>query len=296
MTNAIFIFTKERSKFLAKILETVCLTKHLIFVIDDSYTFKSIELNKKIVLSKSNVTYLGKLEFDNFYKNKSNENFGCLGWNLGNCRNFALDYAKRNNYNNVLFCDDDITVEKQEDYDYGFDILNDNFVSYKIEGMKDDSIIGHIATSLNIIDDNKFLSGGFLYFEPQKIKHKFLNIYNEDWILQMIESDKEIVLSEKKVFHAIFDPFKNYKQKILFQEYGEIFVSGLFKKELNIDTSNEHFWNKIIEERKNDINLMEDLIIKDKHRKTLEIVKYLKENYYLYNPDFFKSLYLKLKS
>jgi hypothetical protein len=279
MQNVIFIFTKERPIYLEKSLEKIDQVKYKIHIVDDSYSLESIKKNMLIANSISNVSYLGKSEYKKFYNVEKSINFGSQSWNLGNCRNFALDYAKKNSYSKVLFCDDDITVGKQEDYDFGFNILTDNFVSYNIVGMKDDSIIGHIATSLDIIDDNKFLSGGFLYLEPQKIKHKFLNIYNEDWILQMIESDKKIVLSEKKVFHATFDPFKNYKQKILFQEYGEIFVSGLFKKELNIDTSDELFWNNIIEERKVYINLIEDLIVKSKEHKSLEIVKYLKANY-----------------
>ncbi|WP_291131709.1 hypothetical protein [Flavobacterium sp. UBA7682] len=296
MQNVIFIFTKERPLSLKKSLEKIDPTKYKIHIIDDSYSFDSINQNKLIANSISNTAYLGKSEYGEFYNNKNSTGFGSQSWNLGNCRNFALDYAKTNNYNKVLFCDDDITVDKQQDYDYGFEILTDNFVSYNIEGMKDDSIIGHIQSSLNILDDDKFLSGGFLYLEPQKIKHKFLNIYNEDWILQMIESDKKIVLSEKKVYHAEFDPFKNYKQKILFQEYGEIFVSGLFKKELTIETSDQHFWNMIIDERKSNINLIETLTSKSKLHKFTEIVKYLNTNYNIYKPDFFETLYLKLKS
>lgn len=296
MQDVIFIFTKERPLYLVKSIEKIDKIKYKIHIIDDSYTFEAIKQNKLVANSISNLIYLGKSEYKKFYNVRNSIDFGSQSWNLGNCRNFALDYAKINNYNKVLFCDDDITVEKPQDYDYGFKILKDNFVSYNLSGMKDDSIIGHIATSLNVVDDDKFLSGGFLYFEPQKIKHRFLNIYNEDWILQMIESDKKIVLSEKKVFHAKFDPFQNYKQKILFQEYGEIFVSGLFKKELNIDPSNEHFWNTVIEERKNYINFIDDLAIRNKQHKLSEIIKYLKANYYIYKPVFFKTLYLKLKS
>jgi len=296
MQHAIFIFTKERPSSLEKSIEKIDISKYITYIIDDSYTSESIEQNKKIVNSMTGTAYLGKDEFKTFYKESSDIDFGSSNWNLGNSRNFALDYAKANDYDKVLFCDDDITVLQQEDYDFGFTILKDNFISYNILGMTDDSIIGHISSALNIVDNEKFLSGGFLFFEPKKIKHRFLNIYNEDWILQMVENDKKIHLAKKVVYHATFDPYENYKEKILFQEYGEIFVSGLFKKELDIETSNEFFWKSIIEERKKDINTLEKLAKEHKQHKFLEIVTYLKLNYNLYQPIFFKKLYIKLKS
>ena len=296
MQNTIFIFTKERPNFLQASIEKINLGKYTVHIIDDSFTDYSIRKNKQITNSKSNIVYLGKNEFDTFYNFENDESFGNINWNLGNCRNFALDYAKTNNYNKVLFCDDDIKVETSKDYDYGFKILEDNFVSYNLIGMKDDSIIGHISNSLNLVEGDKFLSGGFLYLEPKKIKHRFLNVYNEDWIMQMIESDKEIVLSEKKVYHEKFDPFQNYKQKVIFQEYGEIFVCGLFKKELSIATSNHQFWDAVIQERKNYINLIDVSALKQKQYKCSEVIKYLNENYKIYNPEIFETLYLKLKS
>ncbi|MDR0604468.1 MAG: hypothetical protein LBG80_09230 [Bacteroidales bacterium] len=200
-------------------------------------------------------TYLGRVKFIKFYNLKGNAStskqyLGDETWNLGIARNFALDYSIRNQYDKVLFIDDDISEINQKIIHEGFSILNkDNFVSCSIGGTEDNSIIGHISKQLKIVEDNpKMLSGGFLFLAPSSITHHFYNIYNEDWIMQFLEHDKERILMPFFVKH---DAEKNVKwnmSQVFFQEIGEIVVDGLIisKDALLMDSI---FWDNIIKNR-----------------------------------------------
>lgn len=255
--NAICIFTCNNSTKLRSVVTELCAFNkaYCINIIDDSSEFEIVQENIAISQMFDSTTYLGRVKFIEFYNLKENTStskqyLGNETWNLGIARNFALDYSIRNQYDKALFIDDDISEINQKIVHEGFSILNkDNFVSCNIGGVEDNSIIGHISKQLKIIEDNpKMLSGGFLFLVPPSISHHFYNIYNEDWIMQFLEHDKERILMPFFVKH---DAEKNVKwnmSQVFFQEIGEIVVDGLIinKGALLMDSI---FWDNIIKNR-----------------------------------------------
>src|SRR5690606_26017654 len=145
---------------------------------------------------------------------------GTANWNLGTARNFALDYSILNEYEKVLFIDDDISNVSIDKIDIGFKTLtNENFVSCHLEGKIDDSIVGHMARQFNVdYDEPRMLSGGFWFLSPKSLNHRFYNIYNEDWILQLLENDKEQITLPYSVTHDKNKSSTLKEKDIYFQE------------------------------------------------------------------------------
>lgn len=265
--HSIFVFTNNDSLKLSKILTELSNLKELynIHVIDDSSSTKEIEENIKISSKLSKNTYLGKGAFIDFY----NRTFiagkfpdDCIGtddWNLGTARNFALDYSIKENYEKVLFIDDDISGIEVNVLDKGFKTLTENnFVSCNLGGIPDDSIVGHIDSKLNsIMQEPRMLSGGFLFLSPKSINHRFFNIYNEDWILQLMEHSKERIVLPFTVYHNI-EGYSLKNSNIYFQEIGEIIVEALLinKEAFNLDYN---FWTNVIDIR---LTYIKELILK----------------------------------
>ncbi|WP_456438562.1 hypothetical protein [Psychroserpens sp.] len=256
--NSIFIFTNDNSQKLKKILDELSMVKEYynIHVIDDSNENKIIEDNIKLTEKNGNNTYLGKDQFKKFYYLNSdtgkfpNEHIGTKNWNLGIARNFALDYSIIANYEKILFVDDDISNITLEKLDLGFKTLTrKNFVSCSLEGRTDDSIVDNLAKQLNVLDNQlRMLSGGFLFLYPKSIVHRFYNIYNEDWILQLMEPNKKRVLLSFSVTHDELKQTLIKEDDIYFQEIGEIIVDGLFA-DRNALKMGVNFWNNIINSR-----------------------------------------------
>jgi len=264
--KAIYIFTCNNPTKLRNVVTELQLLNDVysINIIDDSNDTKIIQENTAISQMFDSKTYLGRAEFLEFYNLKGNpysskQYLGDETWNLGIARNFALDYSIHNQYNKVLFIDDDISDIEQEFINEGFAMLaEDNFVSCNIGGVEDNSIIGHISKQLKIIEDNpKMLSGGFLFLTPSSIKHRFYNVYNEDWIMQFLEQDKERKCLTFSVKHNV-DKDKNWGiSQVFFQEIGEIIVDGLIisKDALLMDST---FWDIIIKDRVGYIELLKE--------------------------------------
>jgi hypothetical protein len=276
--KAIFVFTCNNSEKLKCIASEIfsCRYSYFIHIIDDSHKNQIIEENYRISTQNNSMIYLGKKEFIDFYKLKKDSlaskiYLGAQRWNLGVARNFALDYSLQNQYNKVLFIDDDISEIDSEKISKGFSTLKDNnFVSCRIAGLEDDSIIGHIAKKVGVIDkDPRMLSGGFLFLSPTSLKHSFFNIYNEDWIIQLLEDDKEKITLPFSVKHnSIIADFSI--RKILFQEIGEIIVEGLIvcPNALSMDSD---FWGDVIKKRIKFIQLIKNKAQEAREKKYFEI-------------------------
>lgn len=221
---------------------------------------------------------------------------GSEEWNLGYARNFALLYSKSINADAVLFMDDDIEIKNLKLLDDLFNSLNKyKICGANISGLIDDSILGHIATDLKIYNP-RMLSGGCMAFKPKGIENYFLNNYNEDWIWLCLESENQEYKQTGDVFQNKADPFTNFQKRVLFQEFGEIIIDGIFDILKTHDfeiLSKKSFWQKILVEREEYLNL---LIInaqnQDKPR-YYEIVNYVRQSLGIFNSTSFASLFKK---
>jgi hypothetical protein len=262
--NAIYIFTCNRPIKLERILQEVCSIKRMysIYIIDDSNKRENIEKNRRVTNRYVNTTYLGTTEYRDFY---SVNGGGCDGhflgdktWNLGIARNFALDHSTRLPYEKLLFIDDDITDIEAITIEEGFFTLTKNsFVSCNLNGVEDDSIVGHLAKQAGVLDNGpKMLSGGFLFLAPGSLSHRFYNIYNEDWIMQLLEKEKERIILPHTVCHKVDQEVNWTFEQVIFQEPGELVVEGLIEnvKALSMDNT---FWDIILNKR---IKFIEEII------------------------------------
>jgi hypothetical protein len=280
--NAIYIFTCNRPIKLERLLNELCSIKreYRIYIIDDSSKRDSIEENRRITKKYTNTTYLGKTQYKEFYKmNGSSQNCQMLGdetWNLGIARNFALDYSNFRKYGKVLFIDDDISGINETILDNGFLTLTKScFISCILKGLEDDSIIGHIAKEVGVIDNGpRMLSGGFLFLSPMSISHRFLNIYNEDWIIQLLEKEKNRIILPYAVCHNIAQKVQWTTEQVIFQEHGELIVAGLLKnvEALSLEYS---FWEEVIENRLKFIYEIKEGSLKINNQHSYEICEVL---------------------
>lgn len=262
--KAIYIFTCNRPLKLERIvLEMNSIPREYdIFIIDDSSQEDVIKKNQNISKTFNTLQYLGKTQYLDFYSiNHKLAKCQLLGddtWNLGIARNFALDNSTLLGHEKMLFVDDDISGFDEKKIEEGFSALTEyNFVSCTLKGLEDDSILGHIAKQAGVIDDGpKMLSGGFLFLSPTSISHKFYNIYNEDWILQLLEKDKEQIILPYTVLHDGDQNVNWTLDQAIFQEFGEIVVEGLLEN-INALSMNYSFWDNILELR---IQFIEEIL------------------------------------
>lgn len=262
--KAIYIFTCNRPLKLERIvLEVKSMQgEYDIYIIDDSSREDVIKTNQKISKTFNTIKYLGKTQYLDFYSiNHTLAKYQLLGdetWNLGIARNFALDNSTLLGYEKILFVDDDISGFDARKIEEGFSALTEhNFVSCILKGFEDDSILGHIAKQVGVIDDGpKMLSGGFLFLSPTSISHRFYNIYNEDWILQLLEKDKEQIILPYSVLHDAEQNVNWTLDQAIFQEFGEIVVEGLLEN-VNALSMNYSFWESMLELR---IQFIEEIL------------------------------------
>lgn len=271
--HAIYIFTCNRPQKLECLFLEICSSqkeKHSIYVIDDSNKREKSEENNRIADKHYNTKYLGMRQYLDFYKIserlQDRQILGDVTWNLGIARNFALDHSISLGYEKVLFIDDDISNIDHRKINEGFSVLNkDSFVSCILKGVEDNSIIGHIAKHVGVIDDgDKMLSGGFLFFSPPSISNRFFNVYNEDWILQLLEKQKKKIILPYSVYHNIDQDVNWTLDQAIFQELGELVVEGLLENE-NALFMNNLFWDAIIENRVKFIQEIKEEAIKTQY-------------------------------
>lgn len=303
--SAIFVFTKDRPETLNKTLNSIQHTPYRKYVIDDSVR----QPNQKAVLQlcndSLNCIYLGKEEFHQFITKYGIDLqkfdfllrlIGNTEWNLGYARNFALLYSKSLGLEKVLFTDDDIQVPNLNLIEELFLSKNDyQFVGAHILGLVDDSVLGHIATDVGIMNE-RMLSGGFMVFNPFEIDHFFFNNYNEDWIWLFLQLKEKKYLQTGEVFQALSNPLENYKNKIVFQEFGEIILDGildlypdgLFENLLSLD-----FWQRILIERNEYLFNLEERAIAIKNQDYLKIIQYVNSNSINFKAIIFANLFEK---
>lgn len=301
-TNAIFIFTKDRPFSLSNTLHSIKFLQIKKYIIDDSFDRFNQAENVKLTRSISDAKYIGKKEFDNYFLERNINvqhytfllnNVGNKEWNLGYVRTFALLVAKSQGINKVLFMDDDILIPQLDIVIDSFNLLNNyDFVGAHITGMLDDSIIGHISSKLGVVDeDERMLSGGFLAFNPQIIKIPFTNLYNEDWIWLFLQLKDKKYLQKGNVIQSAYNPFLNFKEKILFQEFGEIVILGmlkLYKQSFFEMLTHDFFWENVLAERKEFLNKLYDLSAKQKQLECLSMIDWVRSHFSQFNSKLFQ--------
>lgn len=303
--DAIFIFTKDRPETLEKTLDSIQHTPYVKYIVDDSV----LTQNQRRVSNLSNsylyCNYLGKAEFNSFI-NQYQIGFpkfafllrevGCSEWNLGYARNFALLYSKSLGLENVLFTDDDIQVPNPKLIEELFQSINNHqFTGANILGLIDDSVLGHIATDMGVINE-RMLSGGFMVFKPKKIVHFFLNNYNEDWIWLFLQIKGKTYLQMGEVLQELVDPLNNYETKAMFQEFGEVALDGVL--DLHNEGSYEElaqplFWERILKERAEYLNVLLSKATKEGKNNYCEIIRYVMLHSRNMDSNKFKTLFEK---
>lgn len=303
MKDAIFIFTKDRQTTLVQTLHSLNITYYQKFIIDDSANQTSQTEVLKLCNSFKDCVYLGKREFQKFCaKHKITfpefsfllRELGSSEWNLGHARNFALLYSKASRFERVLFTDDDIQVPQLNIIEELFANLNTyKFTGANVEGLVDDSALGHIATSVQVTNE-RMLSGGFMTFSPDKIDQFFLNNYNEDWIWLFLQLKNDKFLQTGEVFQALSDPLANYTDKVIFQEFGEIILDGildLYQNGYYDSLTDLSFWQRIIKERKEYLTLLENKSKQIVAEKNLKIINWVKKHSENFSAELFQQLF-----
>jgi hypothetical protein len=301
--RSIYLFTKDRPETLRNTLNSITNTQYEKVIIDDSCDHTNRAEIQQIAKVVPHAIYIGQNEFYSFAKsyniNLKEFSFmlrqpGVPEWNLGFIRNLALLYSLATKADKVLFMDDDIEVPDLKLIDELFKEIDEfQFVGANILGLIDDSILGHIATKLEIFNQ-RMLSGGFMLFKPKSIDHFFLNNYNEDWIWLFLQLKGNKYLQTGNVYQALADPFLGYRQKVMFQEFGEIVLDGIL--DLYDGASYEilteiTFWERMLKERQEYLNRLVHESEEKGLNQYIDIINYVQLNSKPFNPLVFKTLF-----
>lgn len=248
----------------------------------------------KDVDSKSNIEYHGLKEqamtLDKLHKITDQAQmffcpFGEKYWTLGYCRNYALVLAKLLGFRRVIMIDDDIIFKGTKRI---FNILSAlsrfDIVGARTTGMPDDSVVGHIIRALGLQPD-EFISGQFVGIDTDSMDYYFPNIYNEDWIFFLFQTANTSLGRISEVEQLIYDPFRDFRRKSLFQEFGEIAVDGVFeavvaKKEMSLLNAKD-FWTNVCRERAKLLKELTGAVKSHPNRRTFEMILKGLQRYHL---------------
>ncbi len=239
LEKVIWVFTKDRVDRLEKTLPKLPTDRYLFILLDDSKYVKNQYKTKELCKSY-NLKYHGKFEQIQIIRslnisslNRYIRSLGENRWSLGYNRNYALFCSVCMGFKYIIFLDDDIIISTEELLkDIFTNLLTNKFVSSEINEMPDHSILGHIYSAGNQ-RLHTFSSAGCLGMRLNCISNYFINIYNEDWIWLFLENDRKPAKIFGSVRQMKYNPFKNWVDKIVFQEFGEIIMEGLFNSQPN---------------------------------------------------------------
>lgn len=302
-SKSIFIFTKDRPSTLSKTLRSLSPTLYPKLIVDDSSQQSNQSEVENLADEFEYCKYLARASFREFcvihkitfpkFSFLLRE-LGSSEWNLGYARNFALLYAKAEGFQRVLFMDDDIQVPKLSIFEELFSNLNSyKFTGANIKGLIDDSVLGHVAASVQVTN-KRMLSGGFMALSTIGIDQFFLNNYNEDWIWLFMQLKNSKYLQKGQVFQALVDPFANYEDKVIFQEFGEIVLDGVLDlyEYGSYDTLTDiAFWQRMIRERREYLELLEKKSEQISNEYNIEILKCVKGHSKSFTAELFKDLF-----
>jgi hypothetical protein len=246
---AVFVFTKSSLTRLKRTLPLVASSGPRVIVLDDS---PDSDTQKWVRANFPAVTYHGKAEQSRLVTDTCLVGLegllsplGQSRWQLGYCRNYAVVLARFFGLSRILMLDDDILVEEADFVLRMLTLLRQfDIVGSRTLGMPDDSVVGHLRRAIGW-ESCSFVSGQCLALHIPSIAYSFPNIYNEDWILSLLQSVDGLIGRYSGVTQLDYDPFAGIAEKALFQEFGEIVCEGVARAAVQKDTSlllSRGFW------------------------------------------------------
>jgi hypothetical protein len=151
-----------------------------------------------------------------------------------------------------------------------------SFAGANIEGLRDDSVIGHISHKLGH-PSYKMISGGFMFFHPARIEQYFLNTYNEDWIWILMHLRSNSFIIQNKVTQIFNNPFSKLGEKLYFQLNGEILLNGVihaYERNQDINSWEIRSWVRIKKKYLNHLISIEGELKKKKLMESREIIQF----------------------
>lgn len=301
--GCMIIFTKDRPSILSKTIQNLLDIEINVIILDDSTSQETKNVVYSICDKASSISYHGKDEqktifqhIKNLYLREFIKPLGTNGWNLGFNRNYAIILSKVLRYKKVLFMDEDINIKDTDIIGTVMGKLNDaDFVSAKISGMTDDSVVGHMMRTCGV-DVYEFLSGGFLAFNLDAVYNYFLNYYNEDLIWLFLHEPKSKIIKYGEVYQILQDPFENAVKRALDQEFGEILADGVHVALNRGDFSllmHKTFWDAILGGRTVEIErLMELCKGKNLESIAIDVCRLLLDYHFKVSSDTFCNVFI----
>ncbi len=244
--DAVFIPTRNRTENVAGLLDELSWLDSPIFIIPSSD--RDIELLSPLQRDRVQRLPMPESDFRHFLRalRTSQLRFAPADWG-------SWDLSlKRNAVLLFLFLDDDIrsitpTTVLRGAASLGSYPLSGCF----IEGFPDTSVLGHLLRAVGVCEPT-FLSGSFIFVDPQRTRAFFPAIYNEDWLFMLPDLLIKEVCSVGTVTQLPYDPFA-VSTRAVFEEFGDVVVDALFGLVLDGGYDSRHsqaFWTEAIAERK----------------------------------------------
>lgn len=252
------VFTKDRPDRVEKTIPQWKNSFFPVIVLDDSADKKNREFNENYA-KQFGLIYHGteeqnkiKIKYSDLNLNLFTNKLGKQYWNLGFNRNYAILLTIIYGEKNVIFSDDDVILDNEIIKECENSLREKPFFGTNINLMPDHSIIGHLYDKIGEIIQPQYTSGTFIGIDISKTEFPFLNIYNEDWIWLCMENKGKKVEKHLEIQQLLYDPFKNWTEKVCFQENGEIFWEGIYNAFSNDCTfllNSKEYWDEIIDNR-----------------------------------------------
>lgn len=279
--QVILVFSKDRPDRLQRTLPNLRTTTYTVYLIDDSVSSKNQTTIRRLC-TEFGIEYHGIIEQEKVIEQlnpnvlkKFVRHLGQKAWSLGYNRNYAVLYGLLLGVRKIILMDDDVLVEPPLLGKVFRALSSIPFVGVEITLMADHSIVGHIYRAGGDILP-QYVSGTFLGIDLEKVRHYFINVYNEDWIWLFLENNGEKVAKIGSVKQLKYDPFRGWKSRIYFQEIGEILWDGLCYHSPPFKISNltkSDYWNNILTIRLRELNSMANLEFPDDFRNTADAIR-----------------------
>lgn len=150
-------------------------------------------------------------------------------------RNIGLALARMQNWQSILFLDDDIVGLHAEDVRAAAGHLT-RFPVVAVEnvGFSDNSVVCHalrrVQRSIGVVQES-FVGGGAMLVAPWRVESFFPDVYNEDWlfmlgILHEAERGTRIAVSGTMA-QLPYDPYAD-PDRARYEEFGDTLGEGVF--------------------------------------------------------------------
>ena len=189
---------------------------------------------------------------------------GTPGWTLGLCRNYSLLLARYMGIEKLILVDDDITLPSQHMLARTLNLLGDfDFAGAKTVGLADDSVVGHLARRLGIVQYD-FVTGQYLGVRCRLQRSFFPNEYNEDLVFLLLGANQGRIARCGTVRQLHRGHAGMGVERALSQEAGEIHCEGCIRAAIEgtpAALQESGFWKAILAFR---VRALRDLLARDR--------------------------------